>query len=161
MSCLSIRGTRFFDNVGSTKEEPNVEVDEIFLAVGTNIDPPADAMTLLIVFGNDQHQGKWVALLERKGSERVQVIEKTISKYYFFFLNSGDEVVLGQVENTAYIFQLLLDELTVKSPSDVGTNVGRRELLNIENQPSDAASGPISLMDERRSRDDNDPTDIL
>ncbi|XP_047257393.1 uncharacterized protein LOC124889507 isoform X1 [Capsicum annuum] len=28
-------------------------------------------------------------------------------------------------------------------------------------KPSDAASGPISPMDTKRSRDDNDPNDIL
>ncbi|PHU15991.1 hypothetical protein BC332_17196 [Capsicum chinense] len=88
---------------------------------------------LLIVCGHDQHQGKWVALLDRKGSGHVQVNGKTISIYSFFFLNSGDEVVLSQAENNAYIVQLL-----VESPSDVGISAGKGKLLNIENQVEDA-----------------------
>ncbi|PHT68628.1 hypothetical protein T459_28115 [Capsicum annuum] len=36
---------------------------------------------------------------------------------------------------------------------------GENSSLNL--QPSDEASGPISPMDSRRSRDDNDPNDIL
>ncbi|KAM3307722.1 hypothetical protein P3S67_009465 [Capsicum chacoense] len=79
------------------------------------------------------HQGKWVALLDRKGSGHVQVNGKTISKYSFCFLNSGDEVILSQAENNAYIVQLLLE-----SPSDVGTSAGKGKLLNIENQVDDA-----------------------
>ncbi|PHU16003.1 hypothetical protein BC332_17208 [Capsicum chinense] len=88
---------------------------------------------LLIVCGHDQHQGKWVALLDRKGSGHVQVNGRTISKYSFCFLNSGDEVVLSQAENNAYIVQLLLE-----SPSDVGTSAGKGKPLNIENQVEDA-----------------------
>ncbi|PHT79755.1 hypothetical protein T459_17807 [Capsicum annuum] len=87
---------------------------------------------LLIVCRNDQHQGKWVALLDRKGSGHVQVNGKTISKYSFCFLNSGDEVVLSQAENNAY--------LLLESPSDVGTSARKRKLLNIENQVEDALS---------------------
>ncbi|KAF3680923.1 hypothetical protein FXO38_02053 [Capsicum annuum] len=85
---------------------------------------------LLIVCGNDQHQGKWVALLDRKGSGHVQVNGKTISKYSFCFLNSGDEVVLSQGENNAY--------LLLESPSDVGTSARKGKPLNIENQVEDA-----------------------
>ncbi|KAF3680914.1 hypothetical protein FXO38_02044 [Capsicum annuum] len=85
---------------------------------------------LLIVCGHDQHQGKWVALLDRKGSSHVQVNGKTINIYSFFFLNSGDEVVLSQAENNAY--------LLVESPSDVGISAGKGKLLNIENQVEDA-----------------------
>ncbi|PHT28127.1 hypothetical protein CQW23_32267 [Capsicum baccatum] len=88
---------------------------------------------LLIVCGHDQHQGKWVALLDRKGSGHVQVNGKTISKYSSCFLNSGDEVFLSQAENNAYIVQLLLE-----SPSDVGTSAGKGKLLTIENQVEDA-----------------------
>ncbi|PHT28126.1 hypothetical protein CQW23_32266 [Capsicum baccatum] len=84
---------------------------------------------LLIVCGNNQHQGKWVALLDRKGRGHVQVNGKTISKYSFCFLNSGDEVILSQEENNVYIVQLLLD-----SPSDVGTSARKGKLLNIENK---------------------------
>ncbi|PHT79769.1 hypothetical protein T459_17821 [Capsicum annuum] len=105
---------------------PTVEVSKTFLAVGANKDTPAAAMTCF-------HQGKWVALLDRKGSGHVQVNGKTISKYYFCFLNSGDEVVLSQAENNVYIVQLLLE-----SPSDVGTSSGKGKLLNIENQVEDA-----------------------
>ncbi|PHT79743.1 hypothetical protein T459_17795 [Capsicum annuum] len=82
---------------------------------------------------HDQHQGKWVAFPDRKGSGHVQVNGKTISKYSFCFLNSGDEVVLSQAENNAYIVQLLLE-----SPSDIGTSFGKGKLLNIENQVEDA-----------------------
>ncbi|KAF3680922.1 hypothetical protein FXO38_02052 [Capsicum annuum] len=85
------------------------------------------------VFTLAPHQGKWVALLDRKGSGHVQVNGKTISKYSFCFLNSGDEVILSQAENKAYIVQLLLE-----SPSDVGTSAGKGKLLNIENQVEDA-----------------------
>ncbi|PHT26677.1 hypothetical protein CQW23_33714 [Capsicum baccatum] len=92
-----------------------------------------EAGKLLIVCGHDQYQGKWVALLDRKGSGHVQVNGKTISKYSSCFLNSGDEVVLSQAENNAYIVQLLLE-----SPSDVGTSFGKGKLLNIENQVEDA-----------------------
>ncbi|KAM3232391.1 hypothetical protein P3L10_017750 [Capsicum annuum] len=102
-----------------------VEVNKTFLAVGANKDTPAAAMTCFIRL----HQGKWVALLDRKGSGHVQVNGKTISKYSFCFLNSGDEVVLSQAENNAYIVQLLFE-----SPSNVGTSAGKGKPLNIENQ---------------------------
>ncbi|KAM3374572.1 ATPase family 2 protein-like [Capsicum galapagoense] len=88
---------------------------------------------LLIVCGHDQHQGKWVALLDRKGSGHVQVNGKTISKYSFCFLNSGDEVVLSQAKNNAYIVQLLFE-----SPSDFRTSAEKGKPLNIENQVEDA-----------------------
>ncbi|PHU15586.1 hypothetical protein BC332_16791 [Capsicum chinense] len=110
-------------------ENPTVEVNKSFLAVGANKEAPAAAMTCFIRL----HQGKWVALLDRKGSGHVQVNGKTISKYSFCFLNSGDEVILSQAENNAYIVQLLLE-----SPSDVGTSAGKGKLLNIENQVEDA-----------------------
>ncbi|PHU15574.1 hypothetical protein BC332_16779 [Capsicum chinense] len=77
-----------------------------------------------------EHQGKWVAFLDRKGSGHVQVNGKTISKYSFCFLNSGDEVVLSQAENNAY--------LLLESPADVGTSAGKGKPLNIENQVEDA-----------------------
>ncbi|PHT28047.1 hypothetical protein CQW23_32345 [Capsicum baccatum] len=125
---------------------PTVEVNKNFLAVGANKDTPGAAMTcfkackcsalnldcLDIPICSTQ-QGKWVALLDRKGSGNVQVNGKTISKYSFCFLNSGDEVILSQAENNAYIVQLLLE-----SPSDVGTSAGKGKLLNIENQVEDA-----------------------
>ncbi|PHT46320.1 hypothetical protein CQW23_15478 [Capsicum baccatum] len=85
--------------------------------------------TLVTTYGRRKHQGKWVALLDRKGSGHVQVNGKTISKYSFCFLNSGNEVVLSQAENNAYIVQLLLE-----SPSDDGTSAGKGKPLNIENQ---------------------------
>ncbi|KAF3680931.1 hypothetical protein FXO38_02061 [Capsicum annuum] len=110
-------------------ENPTVEVNKTFLAVGANKDTPAAAMTFFIRL----HQGKWVAFPDRKGSGHVQVNGKTISKYSFCFLNSGDEVVLSQAENNAYIVQLLLE-----SPSDIGTSFGKGKLLNIENQVEDA-----------------------
>ncbi|PHU15986.1 hypothetical protein BC332_17191 [Capsicum chinense] len=107
---------------------PTAEVNKTFLAVGANKDTPAAAMTCFIRL----HQGKWVALLDRKGSSHVQANGKTISKYFFCFLNSGDEVVLSQAENNSYIVQLLLE-----SPSDFGTSAGKGKLLNIENQVED------------------------
>ncbi|PHT29489.1 hypothetical protein CQW23_30924 [Capsicum baccatum] len=91
--------------------------------------------TLVTTYGRRKHQGKWVALLDRKGSGHVQVNGKTISKYSFCFLNSGDEVVLSQAENNAYIVQLLLE-----SPSDDGTSAGKGKPLNIENQVEDASA---------------------
>ncbi|PHT27904.1 hypothetical protein CQW23_32499 [Capsicum baccatum] len=102
-------------------------------AVDGGVFTPAPVGKLIIVCGHHQHQGKWVALLDRKGSGFVQVNGKTISKYSFYFLNSGDEVVLSQAENNAYIVQLLLE-----SPSDVGISAGKGKLLNIENQVEDA-----------------------
>ncbi|PHT46314.1 hypothetical protein CQW23_15472 [Capsicum baccatum] len=48
-------------------------------------------------------------------------------------MNAGDEVVLSQAENNAYIVQLLLE-----SPSDVVTSARKGKLLNIENQIEDA-----------------------
>ncbi|KAF3680419.1 hypothetical protein FXO37_03311 [Capsicum annuum] len=108
---------------------PTVEVNKSFLAVGANKEAPAAAMMCFIRL----HQGKWVALLDRKGSSHVQVNGKTIRKYSFCFLNSGDEVILSQAENNAYIVQLLLE-----SPSDVGTSAGKGKLLNIKNQVEDA-----------------------
>ncbi|KAF3680918.1 hypothetical protein FXO38_02048 [Capsicum annuum] len=101
-------------------------------AVDGGVFTPTPVGKLLIVCRNDQHQGKWVALLDRKGSGHVQVNGKTISKYSFCFLNSGDEVVLSQAENNAY--------LLLESPSDVGTSARKRKLLNIENQVEDALS---------------------
>ncbi|PHT29485.1 hypothetical protein CQW23_30920 [Capsicum baccatum] len=76
--------------------------------VFTSLVPPllsdlTEGARLLIVCGNDQHQGKWVALLDRKGSGHVQVNGKTISNYSFCFLNSGDEVVLSQAKNNPYV----------------------------------------------------------
>ncbi|KAM3307744.1 hypothetical protein P3S67_009488 [Capsicum chacoense] len=114
-----------------TEKNATVEVNKTFLVVGANKDTSAAAMTCFIGLVN--HQGKWVALLDRKGSGHVQVNGKTISKYSFCFLNSGDEVVLSQAENNAYIVQLLLE-----SPSDVGTSFGKGKLLNIENKVEDA-----------------------
>ncbi|XP_047257394.1 actin-related protein 2-like isoform X2 [Capsicum annuum] len=48
-------------------------------------------------------------------------------------------------------------------PCVVGRPMLRYEESFIEQdlKPSDAASGPISPMDTKRSRDDNDPNDIL
>ncbi|KAM3376035.1 chaperonin 60 subunit beta 4, chloroplastic-like [Capsicum galapagoense] len=55
------------------------------------------------------------------------------------------------VENTEEKFQkTILNETIVRLSSGIGII-----------QPSDAASGPILPMDARRSRDDNDPTDIF
>ncbi|PHT45136.1 hypothetical protein CQW23_14294 [Capsicum baccatum] len=55
------------------------------------------------------------------------------------------------VENTEEKFQkTILNETIVRLSSGIGII-----------QPSDAASGSILPMDARRSRDDNDPTDIL
>ncbi|PHT29375.1 hypothetical protein CQW23_31026 [Capsicum baccatum] len=96
------------------------------VAVDGGVFTPAPVGKLLIVCGHDQHQGKWVALLDRKGSGHVQVNGKTITKYSFGFLNSGDELVLSQAENNAY------------SPLDVWTSAGKGKLLNIENQVEDA-----------------------
>ncbi|PHT26608.1 hypothetical protein CQW23_33782 [Capsicum baccatum] len=128
---------------------PTVEVNKTFLAVGANKDTPAAATTCFIKLVNvvlyiwtaltfmfvQQFNIKasgWLCLIE-KGSGHVQVNGKTISKYSFCFLNSGDEVVLSQAENNAYIVQLLLE-----SPSDVGTSAGKGKLLTIENQVEDA-----------------------
>ncbi|PHU14160.1 RuBisCO large subunit-binding protein subunit beta, chloroplastic [Capsicum chinense] len=55
------------------------------------------------------------------------------------------------VENTEEKFQkTILNETIVRLSSGIGII-----------QPSDAVSGPILPMDARRSRDDNDPTDIF
>ncbi|XP_047259581.1 uncharacterized protein LOC124892297 [Capsicum annuum] len=120
-------------------QNPIVEANKTFLAVGANKDTPVAAMTCFIRLVN--HQGKWVALLDRKGSGYGQVNGKTISKYSFCFLNSGDEVVLSQAENNAYIVQLLLE-----SPSDVGTSAGKGKLLNIENQMLEERRGITESM---------------
>ncbi|KAM3309162.1 hypothetical protein P3S67_010906 [Capsicum chacoense] len=55
------------------------------------------------------------------------------------------------VENTEEKFQkTILNERIVRLSSGIGII-----------QPSDAGSGPILPMDARRSRDNNDHTDIL
>ncbi|PHT79759.1 hypothetical protein T459_17811 [Capsicum annuum] len=127
-------------NVNDTADEKAEDAadEKIEAAADEKVDATADGKgcelhnvyRLLIVCGHDQHQGKWVALLDRKGSSHVQVNGKTINIYSFFFLNSGDEVVLSQAENNAY--------LLVESPSDVGISAGKGKLLNIENQVEDA-----------------------
>ncbi|PHU15995.1 hypothetical protein BC332_17200 [Capsicum chinense] len=100
----------------------------VLYRTGLEADSYQSIPRLIIVCGNDQHQGKWAALLDRKGSGHVQVNGKTIRKYSFCSLNSGDEVVLSQAKNNAYIVQLLLE-----SPSDVGTSAAKGKLLNIQN----------------------------
>ncbi|PHU15575.1 hypothetical protein BC332_16780 [Capsicum chinense] len=118
---------------GSGKGKPlNIEnqVEDALAIAGCGLH---NVYRLLIVCGNDQHQGRWVALLDRKGSGHVQANGKTISKYSFCFLNTDDDVVLSQAENNAYIVQLQLE-----SPSDVETGSGKGKPLNIENQVEDA-----------------------
>ncbi|KAF3680442.1 hypothetical protein FXO38_02040 [Capsicum annuum] len=122
------------DNVADEKVN-NTADEKVLYRTSLGADSYQSIPRLLIVCGHDQHQGKWVALLDRKGSSHVQANGKTISKYSFCFLNSGDEVVLSQAENNSYIVQLLLE-----SPSDVGTSAGKGKLLNIENQVGNAKS---------------------
>ncbi|KAI8015950.1 hypothetical protein LOK49_LG05G02904 [Camellia lanceoleosa] len=101
------------------------------------------AQYVLIVFGNgnEQHEDTFVAMLESRGMKgSVQVNGKIIKRGNFCVLNSGDEVVFGCLANHAYIFQLLVTDIVIKTPSSAGgaevqNTVSR--LLHIERRVGD------------------------
>ncbi|KAL7161827.1 hypothetical protein ACSBR2_042322 [Camellia fascicularis] len=95
----------------------------------------------LCVIKQAKHEDTFVAMLESKGMKgSVQVNGKIIKRGNFCVLNSGDEVVFGRLANHAYIFQLLVTDIVIKTPSSAGgaevqATVGR--LLHIERRVGD------------------------
>ncbi|KAI8003585.1 hypothetical protein LOK49_LG08G01786 [Camellia lanceoleosa] len=95
----------------------------------------------LCVIKQAKHEDTFVAMLESRGMKgSVQVNGKIIKRGNFCVLNSGDEVVFGCLANHAYIFQLLVTDIVIKTPPSAGgaevqNTVSR--LLHIERRVGD------------------------
>ncbi|XP_028057438.1 uncharacterized protein LOC114261360 [Camellia sinensis] len=95
----------------------------------------------LCVIKQAKYADTFVAMLESRGMKgSVQVNGKIIKRGNICVVNSGDEVVFGRLANHAYIFQLLVTDIVIKTPSSAGgaevqTTVGR--LLHIERRVED------------------------
>ncbi|CAL5444435.1 unnamed protein product [Camellia sinensis] len=95
----------------------------------------------LCVIKQAKYADTFVAMLESRGMKgSVQVNGKIIKRGNICVVNSGDEVVFGHLANHAYIFQLLVTDIVIKTPSSAGgaevqATVGR--LLHIERRVED------------------------
>ncbi|KAK4767252.1 hypothetical protein SAY86_015002 [Trapa natans] len=85
-----------------------------------------------------KREGNIAAILESTGGKGpVQVNGTTVKKNTNLVLKSGDEIVFGHLKNHAYIFQLVMSDVTVKG-SDIQSNVGK--LLSVQRRAGDPSA---------------------
>ncbi|XP_038894020.1 uncharacterized protein LOC120082789 isoform X1 [Benincasa hispida] len=101
-----------------------------------------------------QREGSAVAVLESTGGKgSVMVNGLTVKKSTNCVLNSGDEVVFGALGNHAYIFQQLMNEVSVKG-LDVQSGVGKFLQLGKRTGDPSAVAGASILASLSNLRQD-------
>ncbi|CAK9327223.1 unnamed protein product [Citrullus colocynthis] len=101
-----------------------------------------------------QRDGSAVAVLESTGGKgSVMVNGLTVKKSTNCVLNSGDEVVFGALGNHAYIFQQLMNEVSVKG-LDVQSGVGKFLQLGKRTGDPSAVAGASILASLSSLRQD-------
>ncbi|XP_023519528.1 uncharacterized protein LOC111782918 isoform X1 [Cucurbita pepo subsp. pepo] len=140
-------------------QNPNVDIFSSNFTIGSSrgCNFPLKDHTIsgtLCKIKHTQREGSAVAVLESTGGKgSVMVNGLTVKKSSSCVLNSGDEVVFGALGNHAYIFQQLMNEVSVKG-LDVQSGVGKFLQLGKRTGDPSAVAGASILASLSSLRQD-------